>query len=782
MGFTNTHGWTYISTAYYPNAPSSTRRLGTYYNDSGSSKKITSVTFYCATGSGNKPSADAWGDAVNGNGKSITMRLVINGVTSDEVTISNTASVYKSSSGNMSYTEASCTAKTFKFTDGPVISNGSTVDITASLSGSGSVLVVRSVRSGVTYISGTVVDPYTAPSYSIQSISPLIGTINSTNYTVTYSITGGTNSINWTHLKVYDVNNNLKQTIDLSKTSKGDNLTSTFKLSSSVFSDGSQYKASIEFNDNKNTFETSKLNCYTYRTPKISNISVSPQNFSGIGNGTLKWTTNTRRWTTNPTENAFKTYIKFENKSWFESSNNEPSANDTTNSMYNKEQTITESIINTQFTSAERSSDKISTNIYVRRTNPSSGVNADSSAYAITIQLKPKYSPSSVNYYNNDTNDQLTKGSIVYIDQCPKIKISWTYPNSADRGIINGYIVRIYSDSNRTNKISEHIVNTSSLESNVIVDIRKDLKRGQLNYVSIVAFYNKPNGTGRFESNALQEDFILPLGRIHKPIIEYPISNTIWHNDNFRILLQSPEDDDYDTYDDSIISNYKYRNVELKINNTILSLYNATENSSNGSIPSGVIFCNNSIKHKAKICINPSLSGSFIVSDTFKISIRYQKNYYQYIWSEWSDEIILKKSNISELSEIQADNPILAAHYNKMRNYSVRLWQVYPLQQLESKNILCEPATDDSTKNDYIKQDNYAAIYNTILGIQNNVNSYADSYDDNRQTCKFLQVIDKLSNDNSVTEELVTASKDPRPNISGRNYINILIECMNKLF
>ena len=190
MGFTNTHGWTYIQTAYYPIAPSADRTLGTYYNNTGSRKKITSVTFYCATGKGNKPNKDDWGDAANGNGGSITMKLVINGVSSNSVTITNTSAVYTGSSGNMSFSSSSCQAKKFTFDNGPVINNGDTVDITASLSGSGTVLVVRRSESNNSYISGSVTDPYTAPSYSISDISPDYGIVKETSRTVKYSITG----------------------------------------------------------------------------------------------------------------------------------------------------------------------------------------------------------------------------------------------------------------------------------------------------------------------------------------------------------------------------------------------------------------------------------------------------------------------------------------------------------------------------------------------------------------------------------------------------------------
>lgn len=632
-----------------------------------------------------------------------------------------------------------------------------------------------SLRFGFTSFNAT--EPYKPPTITISN-----NDVQISRYDVQRSIHIGKNESGDTSDTTVKVKiNGNEETTDIGNSESNYNFTPSAK----GVSDGASYQASATRTHNSNTSLSASagpITLYTYRTPKISDISVNPNNFSGIGNATLSWYTNGRRWTTNPTENEFKTYIKFENKNWFESSNNEPSAASSSNTPVQQSQTISADIINNKFTQAERSAESISTKIYVRRTNPSSQVNADSSGVAVTIQLKPKYSPSNVKYFNNSTNVELIKGSLVYTDVCPKIKITWTYPNNADRGVISGYIIRIYSDSARTNLVSTHTLETTALSGEKVVNTKTDLKRGQLNYISIVAYYTKPNGTGNLEGPALNEDFVIPIGRLHKPVIAYPITNTTWHNDNFRVLLQSPKDDDDDVYTQAELDNYRYRNIEIKINNQTFALNGSTEQGSSNIISASSIFCNAIVKYQHKICINPSLDTNFITGNTYKISIRYQKNYFQYIWSEWSNEVTLNKSTISELSEIHIDEPILAAHYNKMRNYSVRLWNVYPLQALEEKNAIREPSTSTSTQNDLITQDNYAAIYSTILGIKNKVNAYPNSFDTNRENVKFNQVIDKLSPPNGVTEDLVTADKDARPIKPGRNYINILIECMNKLF
>lgn len=212
----------------------------------------------------------------------------------------------------------------------------------------------------------------------------------------------------------------------------------------------------------------------------------------------------------------------------------------------------------------------------------------------------------------------------------------------------------------------------------------------------MTAFYNKPDGSSIAESPALKKSFILPLGRLHKPVISYPITNTTWHNNKFRVLFESPIDDDYDTYDTTIKNNYQYKDIEVNINGTVYSFLNNPN-----------IFSTTNLAYKVKECINPSLSTNLTSSTTYRISIRYQKNYYQTVWSEWSDTIVLNISTISNLNLVQ-DNLIMKDEFNTMRNYSYRLWQCYPIKTLPSDN-------QTVNKGDIIYKKRHQAIYDTIL-------------------------------------------------------------------
>lgn len=615
--------------------------------------------------------------------------------------------------------------------------------------------------------------PYSAHTYSINSITPTIGIYNSTTYTVNYTIRGGTNSLSWVRLYIYDTSNNLLRTISCG-TSTGSSLTQTF-VASTGCTDGTQYRVSIGFYDNQYTYETSKLSFYTYRTPIINSVSLSSTSFSGFGNVTLNWATNTRRWSSNPTENAFQTYIRFgTDNTWFSATNHSPTSASTSNATSSQSQTITQSIINSHFSTTQRSNSSVSTTIQMRRTNPSSGVSANSSTVSITVQFAPKYAPNQINYWDYDSSNSYNRGSSItagttcYLDEHPQIVIDWSIPDSIDRGIIDGYELYIYTDSTYSTIYKTFTINVgdSSLITDTygqyVVDIRDDLIRGQMNYVGVRAFYNNPSNTKMYGPE-LQQEFILPIGKLAQPVISYPINDSQWHNNNFRILFELPEDDDYDVLDEYIQNDtYEYKEIVVTINNTE---YKYSENPN--------IFSINKMGYKYKVCVNPSIISSFENVDTYTINVQVQKSYYQELWSELSDTVTLYNIAITRL-DLQQDMLVLDTHYKYVQQGSIRLYNTYPINTLPSDNI-------DQNNGDIIYAKHYQAIFETILAIQDGVNEWA-RYDEGKEKCQFQQTIDKFSGTNVTTNDIITAIDDDRPTRQGRNYKNILIECMNKLY
>lgn len=612
-------------------------------------------------------------------------------------------------------------------------------------------------------------EAYTAPDYSINSITQ-IGIVNVSDYTVNYKIKNGTNNIAWTNIKLYNTNNQEIHSYNLNSTDKGDSLSKKFKLLiDNGFTDGTQYKGSIRFNDSHSTYETGTKNLYTYKTPTISGLTLDTYNFSGFGGVKLTWNTNGRRWSTT-LEKDFKTYIEIPILTRIlDSSNNNPNDPGTNGTPVSQQsQTLTQKDIMDNISAEKVSTTEVfNTTIRLSRKNESSNVIAYTETKNITIQIKPKYKPESITYYDwsdttsNNTGNTINPNSILYIDEHPYILVKWSLPNKLDRGNTSGYIVTIYNKDK--NVVKTYNVTASNLDNRtgqIKLNIKTDLKRGELNYIGVKAYYKKPNGSGNMEGPELVQNFITPIGKIHKPVISYPISKTTWHNNKFRILLQSPIDDDFDTYSTAIqTGSYRYKDIKVEINGTVYS-YTQFPN----------IFSVTSLRYKDHICINPSLLNNFSNTSSYKIKIQYQKNYYVDKWSEWSDPVILNIQSITELN-LKQNELILYTQYNNVRNNSYRLWQVYPILKLDSNN-------KEVKKGDIIYQLQYQSIYNTILNIQKGINEYA-TYDN--KNCKMNESITKLTSPNNVTTDIITAMKDTRPTIQGRNYKNILIECMNKL-
>ena len=104
------------------------------------------------------------------------------------------------------------------------------------------------------------------------------------------------------------------------------------------------------------------------------------------------------------------------------------------------------------------------------------------------------------------------------------------------------------------------------------------------------------------------------------------------------------------------------------------------------------------------------------------------------------------------------------------------MWEVYFNKNIESINS----DNVERKQHDIIYAKDYQGIYNTILNIQSRVNNYT-TFDSNRDNIKFNQNITNLSDNNKTKQELITAAKISNDPI-GRNYKNILVECMNKLY
>lgn len=89
--------------------------------------------------------------------------------------------------------------------------------------------------------------------------------------------------------------------------------------------------------------------------------------------------------------------------------------------------------------------------------------------------------------------------------------------------------------------------------------------------------------------------FVQLVSALPAGAITYPVNGTIWHNKEFRVCFQLPADPDQTN--GYVEGTYKYNDVQLKVNNTTLTL----------STNSTCFSCKQSnLTHQCKIVVYPN--------------------------------------------------------------------------------------------------------------------------------------------------------------------------------
>ena len=626
----------------------------------------------------------------------------------------------------------------------------------------------------VTYYEVPYYNPYTAPSTYAINVSPSMGRVNYTNYNYNYEISGGTGIIDWVQLKVYSSSTTwkygkyptslngkelLSRRISNNTGRAGASGNGSFQLNTNTFKDGSSYRVAIHFSDSKYQWISGDDKViYTYTKPDVS-VNVK-ELFSPQDEPTFSWTVRNKVL---GQEDNFKTTVTI---------------NDKQVSVSGNSLRVTNSILNQCFSTSERSVSQMSGTLKVvsENTSAADGDNkyTDTESQSFKVQYQPTKMPTNGSVINS--------GKTIIIQDTPTTTVSWSYPHTAGAaGVVNGYIVRVYSDSNYSTKVgSDKIVSVSTAGRSgyIVLNNKTDLKRGRLNYATITPYYTKPNGSGRIEgTQKLGVTLVKPVSRIDTPVISYPTNGAQWHNKYFRVLLQLPADDDLSAiksdYNLSSDSAYKYADIELTVKAGSQTLtYSHIDSNTSGA------FSTTNMYHRRKIAINPSYLSSLPNVSEYTISIRVKKKYYDLSESQsWSKTATIKIQNIAVNRQtfVAGQTEITAAQYSYVRNASVRLNTAYPFKVLDSRNVA-------QNRGDQIDTTEYAGIYQTILNIQNGVNTYC-TYDNTN--IKLNQTINDFTL-NPPKVELITASDietdEIQPSKSGRNYKNLLVDDMNKLY
>ena len=614
-------------------------------------------------------------------------------------------------------------------------------------------------------------NPYVAPSVSCSALTE-ISRIDDGSWSVTYNVTPPKGAeISDVGLDVIRNVGGVDRVLEIFSfgTASG-NRTSNFTIHSGDYkTDGSSFNTRIYVNDNHGTSVHSSpwRLTRTYRIPTVSNVKTSRTSFSPQDNATLNWTTNSRTWTNH--ENNFSTKIVCGNNS-VNATNQGPTntSNDGSTFTDTCKEILNKTFLSKITSKAEQSVSVMTKNVEVHRINNLGNYNISSNTN-IVVQYQPIKAP--LNGTVKDSSGNSVAGQTIIIQDIPTIDLDWTYPiTSGAAVVVDGYMIRIYKDSNYSQQVGNaKIVNVTQNVSSGTCELntKSDLSRGVMNYVKITPFYTKPNGTGRIEgTQSLQMRLVLPISRINTPVISYPVNNSNWHNKNFRILLQLPSDDDIDVLG-LTDSEYRYQDIDVKItpnNNSSNAITYTYKNNPE-------IFSTETISHTKKIAINPSLVTSFPDVATYKIEIRVQKNYYvttgSKSYSKWSSAVVIKNTPVNTLN-LTSGQIIEDDHYKYVRDASVRLHDTYPISALNKNNIA-------QTNGDQIDFKEYDAISSDIVLIRQNVNNYC-TYNTSRVTVRFQNNISTIKG----KREIITAKKEDAE-LSGRNYLNILIDDMNLL-
>lgn len=543
---------------------------------------------------------------------------------------------------------------------------------------------------------------------------------------------------------------------------------------------------SSSLNDNEKRAAEDQVTLYTYTYPSLGDFKyVSPaftvQNniINANHNLSLSWTSNkpvNHNKSTQPankgagaksTSDQHKTQLKMKNTVTTD-------MNETTNSPSTSVNIPWSNIMKyVPFDSTKTTGETVT--LTLTKTHAQDG---DITKAELTKQLTVRYIPTEIPSWpaapqtgfnlNSATGTILQTNSVVDKDPNNSIWVSFTYP-AGEYGIIDGYRVRVKSQDGTW--FGPYWYNTDRANPKLNPSVRiptQDIKFGMQNEVYIEAFYKHDDGQ-RYYGPTLKKGFPSVITKLTTPTIIYPTNASEWINKNYRILFSLPHDGDWGDYTDTIKNTYKYRDIQVKINNTVTySFINNPE-----------IFSITPLSpHESKIVINPSLMSTYPNATTYTFQVRVRKNYgyldsqEEASWSLWSAARVV---NVKPASfNVNKGDYIMASHYNLLKPLMTRMRNTYPTYDVTTTTV---------NVGDYIEAEGFIAPYKDILQCFNTVNGWG-TYHASRSSVKFNKGVNIPKFEPVVGEYITAARQDKIYNLSpgtydGRNYIGIMFDDAN---
>ena len=621
-------------------------------------------------------------------------------------------------------------------------------------------------------------NPYTPPQIWLNPNNyTIIGRLGQTSYKVNYSLTKGSQDIQWTRAQLFSDSKSFIWYQQYKRTATSSGYTDSYVLTSdNGFKNGTRYRLAMSTYDNTTEVWSpdnpasggNGLYVYTYQEPTIS-TTLSIGKTSLNANATQSFTItgiNNRAWTSY--ESEFQTRYRTKKGTgnfldWISAGNV---------STWNLTAADLRKLV-------PKANDGNNITIQFKRYSPSASwysTNTASGTFVVYYRPRKGVTTSNTTYRkNNSSGNGISKGSVVINDSfLTGIYVSWIYDaTTANAGYTQGYRIRLYNSAGDLVK--------SYYTTNKYYTIPKsDIPKIQNTYIDITPYYandsTNPSSYWYYSETIDKSAFVILSSELAKPVITYPVQNSNWINNKFRVCFTLPSDADKGSEPES----YRYEDIELQINGTFTirmkTTVGQTTTGTTIECPTAFNALQTALTYQRPIVINPSLASGFPITSSYTLRVRVKKKYGyssdEMLWSQWSD---IRNITITTASFNPAKyDYIMASHYNdakalinRVRNTYGVIWNSIPSDVIaDNTNILRT-------------QFPYTNFYNIIVSTKYQVNNYG-TFDSGRDSVKF----DKnnlLTENFTPVQEYITAASNETNSPNGRNYIKIVFDRCNKL-
>lgn len=716
----------------------------TVKNNEGDKRQIDSVTIKMGAGSGYYAGTCGY----TANGSAVSVYLTGGGCTSNTVSVTKVCPASEGSPANWVGGSPSdprdISAYTISFPDGskPQVNNGASITFTVhhNANSSNRKILVHSRKISTYSCSASPITPPTPP-YTMSRINSSsrdaeIIRVGVTKFHVYFNVSAGNEMWN-TEVKCYTWDSTgtvpfgnlvLHRTRDC-KEKQNTTFNEAFEIVAGYgeMYSGMRYKMKAIVADvdrsqnpehwwaavgapNGDNIQTG-WSLYTYQEPKLNSGSVAIGEKHANTDYTFSFTgTNNRAWVSYESEFQTRYRITFDNGATWSNWTNAGNVA----SWYR-----TAAQMRSLF---PKTKDGIAAKIQFKRYSPSAPDSTDTDTnhsnnkgwysdntkeYTITLKYRPRNEitcPNIMHKKNNSSGTSIGKDAFVENNSTlTGIYVYWNYNTTvANAGYTQGYRIRLYNSSGT-------VVHTYYTNNKYYTIPKSDIPKMQHTYIDVTPYFanDQPHTASSayagnywyYNGTITKCPFVVMASKLAKPVITYPVNNSEWINNRFRVCFQLPADDDKG----SELETYHYEDIELKINGTYT--YRMTSNpigktTSGTCLQAANIFSAlaSNLTYQRKIVAAPCLASNFPNTTTYTIQVRVKKKYTEdkINWSDWSNTVTIKV--VPAVFNPSRGDIIYASHYNNAKKTIDRVRKTYR-SGLEYTSSKCSIKSNKDIKN-----------------------------------------------------------------------------------